>query len=118
VFSSSFSITLPNIGIHFPGIHFPGIHFPRNSLSKRKQLSCKQTEPKTYSEVERVERVRLQTLREDFEKLNKESNETISYYFTKVISLVHQMRRNGENIDNVRVMEKILRSLDLCGSSN
>jgi len=55
----------------------------------------------------------LQTLRGDFEKLNKESNETVSDYFTKVISLVHQMRRNGENIDHVRVMEKILRSIDL-----
>ena len=45
MFSSSFFITLPNIGKYFPGIHFPGIHFPRNSLSKRKQLYCKQTEP-------------------------------------------------------------------------
>jgi len=68
---------------------------------------------KTYSGVERTKSVRLQTLRGDFEKLNKESNETVSDYFTKVISLVHQMRRNGENIDHVRVMEKILRSIDL-----
>ena len=44
--------------------------------------------------------------------MNKESNEIISNYFTKVISLVHQMRRNGENINDVREMEKILRSLD------
>jgi len=50
-------------------------------------------------------------LRGDFEKLSKESNETVSDYFTKVISVVHQMRRNGE-IDYVRVIEKILRSLD------
>jgi len=48
MFSNSFSITLPNIGKYFSGIHFPGIHFPRNSLSKRKQLSCKQTEPIYY----------------------------------------------------------------------
>jgi len=68
---------------------------------------------KTYSGVEKTKRVRLQALRGDFEKLNKESNETVSDYFTKVISLVHQMRRNGENIDDVRVMEKILRCLDL-----
>jgi hypothetical protein len=54
----------------------------------------------------------LQALRGDFKKLNKESMETISNYFTKVISLAHQMRRNGENIDDVHVMEKILRSLD------
>ena len=43
MFSSSFFITLPNIGIHFSGIHFPEIHFPRNSLSKRKPISSKQT---------------------------------------------------------------------------
>jgi len=67
---------------------------------------------KTYNGVEKTKKVRLQALRGDFKKLNKESNETVSDYFTKVISLVHRMRRNGENIDDVRVMEKILRSLD------
>jgi len=67
---------------------------------------------KTYSGVEKTKRVQLQALRGDFEKLSKESNETVSDYFTKVISVVHQMRRNGENIDDVRVMEKLLRSLD------
>jgi hypothetical protein len=66
---------------------------------------------KTYSGVEKTKRVCLQALRGDFEKLSKESNETVSDYFTKVISVVHQMRRNGENIDDVHVMEKILRSL-------
>ena len=67
---------------------------------------------KTYSGVEKTKRIRLQALRGDFEKLNKESNETILDYFTNVISLVHQMRRNCENIDDVCVMEKIPRSLD------
>jgi hypothetical protein len=79
---------------------------------------------KTYSGVEKTKRIRLQVLRGDFEKLNKESNggdfeklnkesnEIILDYFTNVISLVHQMRRNGENIDDVCVMEKIPRSLD------
>jgi hypothetical protein len=67
---------------------------------------------KTYSGVEKTKRVRLQASRGDFEKLSKESNEIVSDYFTKVIFVVHQMRRNGENIDDVRVMEKILRSLD------
>jgi hypothetical protein len=66
---------------------------------------------KTYSGVEKTKKVRLQ-VRGDFEKLNKESNEIVLYYFTKVISLVHQMRRNGENIDDVHMIEKILRSLD------
>jgi len=67
---------------------------------------------KTYSGVEKTKKVRLQALRGDFKKLSKESNERVSDYFTKVIYVVHQIRRNGENIDDVRVMEKILRSLD------
>ena len=46
---------------------------------------------KTYNGVEMTKRVRLQALRGDFEKLSKESNETVSDYFTKVISMVHQM---------------------------
>lgn len=54
----------------------------------------------------------MQALRGDFEKLSKESNEIVSDYFIKLISMVHQMRRNDENIDDVIVMEKILRSLD------
>ena len=46
MFSNLFFITLPNIEKYFLGIHFSGIHFPRNSLSKKKLLSNKQTEPK------------------------------------------------------------------------
>jgi hypothetical protein len=38
VFSSSFSIILPNTGKCFPGIHFPGIHFPKgNNFPANKQ---------------------------------------------------------------------------------
>jgi hypothetical protein len=60
---------------------------------------------KTYTGVEKTKRISLLALRGDFEKLNKENNDTVF--------LVHQMRRNGENIDDARVMEKILRSLVL-----
>jgi hypothetical protein len=44
---------------------------------------------KTYSGVEKTKKVRLQALRGDFEELSKESNETVSDYFTKVIYVVH-----------------------------
>lgn len=61
--------------------------------------------------IEKTIRVRLQLLREEFEGLKMEDDETISSYFTKTLTIVNQMRQYGEKLDDVRVMEKILRSL-------
>ena len=38
--------------------------------------------------------------------------ESISDYFNRVQTITNQMKRNGEVIDEVRIMEKILRTLD------
>ena len=36
----------------------------------------------------------------------------ISSYFSKVLTVTDQLKRNGEKIDDVKTMEKIIRLLD------
>ncbi|XP_020253124.1 uncharacterized protein LOC109830303 [Asparagus officinalis] len=40
------------------------------------------------------------------------ATESISGYFSRVQTITNQMKRNGEAINDVRIMEKILRTLD------
>ncbi|KAL5816417.1 hypothetical protein ACOSQ3_024795 [Xanthoceras sorbifolium] len=67
---------------------------------------------KTYKGADKVKRIRLQTLRGEFESLRMKSNESIAEFYTRVMVVANQLRRNGETLTDMRISEKILRSLD------
>lgn len=59
-----------------------------------------------------MKKIRLQTLRGDFERLFMEDSKSISDYFSRVLVVVNQLKRNGKDVNEVKVMEKILRTLN------
>ncbi|XP_038885810.1 uncharacterized protein LOC120076105 [Benincasa hispida] len=66
----------------------------------------------THRGADRVKKVRLKTLRGEFKSLQMKETEVIAKYHTKVMAFINQLRRNGEEITDVRVMEKVLQSLN------
>lgn len=59
----------------------------------------------------RVKRSALQALRRDFEVLEMKTGETITDYFSRVMTIANKMRSNGEQMKDVTIVEKILRTL-------
>ncbi|RDX81141.1 hypothetical protein CR513_38214, partial [Mucuna pruriens] len=66
---------------------------------------------KTYGDGEKNKRVKLQTIRRQYELLDIEENESIANYFDRIQELVNAMRACKEKISDQQVVDKILRTL-------
>jgi len=64
-----------------------------------------------YTGDDKIKKVRLQTLRRQYELLQMETTKTIDVYINKVLALTNQMKTNGETHLEQAKVEKILRSL-------
>ncbi|KAL3731547.1 hypothetical protein ACJRO7_028432 [Eucalyptus globulus] len=66
---------------------------------------------KKYQGSARAKRQQLQTLRSEFEMLRMKSGETITDFLSRTMSIVNKMRIHGNKMEDVIIVEKILRSL-------
>ena len=66
---------------------------------------------KTYGDGEKNKKVKLQTLRRQYELLCMEEKESISDYFDRIQELVNAMRSCNDKIPDELVVDKILRTL-------
>jgi len=64
-----------------------------------------------YKGDDKIKKVRLQTLRRQYELLQMETTKTVDVYINKVLALTNQMKTNGETHSEQAKVEKILRSL-------
>ncbi|KAL6193975.1 hypothetical protein ACLB2K_035059 [Fragaria x ananassa] len=64
-----------------------------------------------YQGNDRVKRAQLQTLRRDFEVLEMKLGESVTDYFARVMVVANDMRNFGEDMPDVKIVEKILCTL-------
>ncbi|KAK9077208.1 hypothetical protein SSX86_005544 [Deinandra increscens subsp. villosa] len=64
-----------------------------------------------YQGNTRVKKAQLQRLRREFEMLEMKEEESVSDYMNRVMTVANDMRNYGEDMTDVKIVEKVLRSL-------
>nr|ABA95820.1 retrotransposon protein, putative, unclassified [Oryza sativa Japonica Group] len=84
--------------------------FPRIIGAKKSKKAWDKLKEE-FQGSQKVLAVKLQTLRRQFQNLLMKESEKVKDYFSRVIEIVNQMRLYGEDINDQKVVEKILISL-------
>ena len=66
---------------------------------------------KVYKGSIKVKVVKLQMLRRYFESLSMKENESVECFITRVQNIVNAIHAHGENLEDTRIVEKVLRIL-------
>ncbi|XP_057485822.1 uncharacterized protein LOC130772093 [Actinidia eriantha] len=66
---------------------------------------------KKYQGSARVKRQQLQALRREFEILQMKDDEFVDEYFARTLTIANKMRIQGEDLKDISVVEKIMRSM-------
>ncbi|GAU29090.1 hypothetical protein TSUD_58560 [Trifolium subterraneum] len=64
-----------------------------------------------YQGSNKVKRAQLQALRKDFEVLAMKESESVDDYFARTLAIANRMNAFGERLEQVVIVEKVLRSL-------
>ena len=68
---------------------------------------------KQFSGYDKVISIKLQNLWREFDNLQMKENETVQEFFSKVSTTINQIRGYGDNVNDQKIVEKILRSLSI-----
>ncbi|XP_073224932.1 uncharacterized protein [Cicer arietinum] len=85
-------------------------HFEKNSRAVTSKEAWEILE-KCNVGAEQLKKVRLQTMRRQYELMQMDENERVSEFFNRILILTNSMKSCGEVISDLTIVEKILRTL-------
>ncbi|XP_027191822.1 uncharacterized protein [Cicer arietinum] len=84
-------------------------HFEKNSRATNSKEAWEILE-KCNAGAEQLKKVRLQTMRRQYELMQMDENERVSEFFNRILILTNSMKSCGEVISDLTIVEKILRT--------
>jgi hypothetical protein len=60
--------------------------------------------------MDKAKFAKLQILRRDFETMSIKESNTVDSFYTHIIGMINQIKSHGEIIEDIQVVEKVLRS--------